>query len=592
MTGGGPSLADALVDALADWGVRYVFGVSGANIEHLHDAVFRRGADRLSAVLAKREDSAAYMADAHARAQRTIGVCCATSGGGMMNLVSGLGESLADGIPVLAVIGQSPAAFDGMGAFQEATGRPGTVDAVGLLRSVTRYTARITEPASLWPHLRAALAAMLTGRRGPAALLIPRDLFDAEVGPRPYDWPADLGTLDATPQPDVAELQALLRALRDATRPVIVLGPEVRAGADPDAVTEFARRTGIPVAATMQARGDFPNADPRYLGVVGSAGHPSVHALLRDEADLIVAAGTDLNLPVRAPLGDLKPDRIAVLCRDPSMARAALHPRYALCCDPGPAFRRLCELVDERPLRAPGHPRYRLRRYSPQLTPDAPVPPALPHGDGDTLLTSEAIAAIRPYLPEHGRVLTDAGNCGAAVMHLAELPVETTAIVAFGMGGMGYTLGGAIGAQLGAARGRTVAFLGDGSFLMSGMEIHTAAELQLPVLYVVFNNQMHGMCVSRQLMFFDARLTCAQYGPVDVAAVSRGLAPADRLWVGSAGSAAELDRLLADYHRDFADRPGVLELRLAREEIPPMTPFVTPDAPTHVVTDSGVRRAG
>jgi len=80
-------LSDALVEALIALDVRYVFGVSGANIEHLHDAIHRLGRGRLKSVMAKSEDGAGFMADCRARVHRTLGVCCATSGGGMMNLI-------------------------------------------------------------------------------------------------------------------------------------------------------------------------------------------------------------------------------------------------------------------------------------------------------------------------------------------------------------------------------------------------------------------------------------------------------------------------------------------------------------------------
>jgi acetolactate synthase I/II/III large subunit len=126
----------------------------------------------------------------------------------------------------------------------------------------------------------------------------------------------------------------------------------------------------------------------------------------------------------------------------------------------------------------------------------------------------------------------------------------------------------------------TVVFCGDGSFLMNGFEIHTAAELNLAILYVVFNNQGHGMCASRQRLMFGGRIECATYEPIDVPTVARGLG---NIWVGSAGTAAELEHLLEDYHSRFATGPGVLELRLPREEIPPMVPFTPAGAPTREV---------
>ncbi len=188
---------------------------------------------------------------------------------------------------------------------------------------------------------------------------------------------------------------------------------------------------------------------------------------------------------------------------------------------------------------------------------------------------------LQRFLPTKGHVLFDAGNCAAAALHYLRIPGDVSATIALGMGGMGYAIAGAIGAQLGSPRGsRTMAFCGDGAFLMLGTEVHTAVDYQLPILFVVFNNGMHGMCVTRQQLFFDGRLECSRYPAVSVAAVARGLGSPDRLWVGSAGTVEELDEVLRDQPR-WSGRPGVLELRLRREEMPPFTPFLPADEPTY-----------
>jgi acetolactate synthase-1/2/3 large subunit len=176
-----------------------------------------------------------------------------------------------------------------------------------------------------------------------------------------------------------------------------------------------------------------------------------------------------------------------------------------------------------------------------------------------------------------GHVVVDAGNCGAAALHRLIVPSGTLVTVALGMGGMGYSLPAAVGAQLGRSGGRTLALCGDGSFLMNGFEVHTAVDLRLPILYVVFNNNMHGTCVSRQHLMFESRVECSRFGPVDVAAVARGLGAAENLWVGSAGTLTELAEALGDYHERYTDRPGVLELRIAHPEVPPITPFTPAD---------------
>src|SRR5581483_11718227 len=151
------------------------------------------------------------------------------------------------------------------------------------------------------------------------------------------------------------------------------------------------------------------------------------------------------------------------------------------------------------------------------------------------------------FLPRKGHVLFDAGNCAAAALHYLRIHANVSATIALGMGGMGYAIAGAIGAQIGSPRGtRTMVFCGDGAFLMLGAEVHTAVDLQLPILFVVFNNGMHGMCVTRQQLYFGGRIESSRYPAISVAEVARGLGPPDRLWVASAGTVEELAEALRD----------------------------------------------
>src|SRR6187549_148078 len=143
-------LVDALVSTLRDWDVRYVFGVSGANIEHLHDAIHRLGEGRLASVLAKSEVGASFMADSRARVHRTLGVCCATSGGGMMNLAVGVAEAFAESVPMLALVGQPPRELEGQGAFQDSSGIGRTVDARALFGAIAKHVVKVESAHGFW----------------------------------------------------------------------------------------------------------------------------------------------------------------------------------------------------------------------------------------------------------------------------------------------------------------------------------------------------------------------------------------------------------------------------------------------------------
>jgi acetolactate synthase-1/2/3 large subunit len=569
-------LADALVATLRDWDLEYLFGVGGANIEHVYDAAHRLGGDRFQVICAKTETGAAFMADCRARTHRTLGLCCATSGGGMMNLAVGVAESFAEAIPVLAIVGQPPTPLHGRGAFQDSSGLGRTVNAEQLWGAIAKYQATIRSPEQFWSCLHEAVSAALSGRQGPAVLLIPRDLYECEVGPRP-DWLPEC-IQDYSPKNAVSEneVETLLEAIVHAKSPVLLLGPN----AGREAAAQFARRIGVQVATTIASKNAFPFDDPLMLGMAGVAGQPSVHRFLKERADLIVAVGTDLGAMTMQPIKDaLQSHRLAAVHFDLSELRRVAAPRVAIEGDPEQVFAQLLRRCDERDL----VPRKPAKAVASRFVARPATPLDFP-STNDHLLQSEALEILQPFLETfvaHGNVVFDAGNCAAAALHYLDLPHGAGAAIALGMGGMGYAVPAAIGAQLGAGpNARTAVICGDGAFLMLGAEVNTAVQYDLPILFVVFNNNMHGMCVTRQQLYFDGRVEGAQYPSTSIATMARGLGSTDRLWIGSAGTADEMVAQLTQFQKRRG--PGVLELRLRHEEMPPFTPFLPSDAPTYI----------
>ncbi len=260
-------------------------------------------------------------------------------------------------------------------------------------------------------------------------------------------------------------------------------------------------------------------------------------------------------------------------------------PAIVIEADEGIVFSKLNQLCDRIVPALKNCPPVPIRRYAARMAPElAPKRFArLAKGLPDDLRQSEALEVLQDYLPETGRVVFDAGNCAAAALHYLRIPRAVSTTIALGMGGMGYAIPAAVGAQMGSAPdSRTMVFCGDGAFLMLGTEVNTAVHYQLPILFVVFNNGMHGMCVTRQQLYFKGRIEGSQYPAVSIADMARGLGASDQLWVGSAGTIDQLSSSLREY-LEQADRPGVIELRIPCEEIPPFTPFMSSDAPTYEV---------
>ena len=563
-------LIDALTLTLKELGIEFVFGVSGANIEHFHDAIYRLGDGKLTAILAKSEYSAAFMADALARTHNTLGVCCSTSGGGMTNLAVGIAESFADRIPVLAIVGQIPTNQEGNGGFQDSSGKNNTLNALLFWKSITKYTEKIIDPGMFWSCFKMALQHIFHQHNGPAVLLIPRDLFDSEVPARPHDFSILLSDYRTTHSTDKKSIKKLLNMVVQAKHPLMILGGSMRYTSSINSLTRFVNHFNLKVATTLVDVNAFPQDDPHYLGMIGIAGHPAVHDYLQNKVDLIIAVGEDFSVMVKTPIeSTLKTIKTIFIGTDTSKAAAALAIHLMIESDIETFFAHtLKELqLSAEPLPPQPIPK---QYYKPIII------PLIDKKKSKGLLTSQALTVVQQFLNHTETILFDAGNCVVSAMHYLQFPKNVKTIISLGMGGMGYAIPAGIGAQLGGPKHKTTwVMTGDGGFLVSGLEIHTAVEYQLPILFIVFNNNMHGMCVTRQQQLFSNRITASTYGTLNVAKTVRGLGSKSRLWVACAKNPLELEHQLTDYCQNYSKKPGVLEIKINIDEVPPFLPFLS-----------------
>ncbi|MFF5189372.1 thiamine pyrophosphate-binding protein [Streptomyces sp. NPDC000345] len=547
-------LVDYLVAELARAGVTHVFGVGGANIEDLYDAVHRCGTVR--GIVAKHEFSAVTMADGYARTTRRIGVVAATSGGGAMNLVPGLAEAHASRVPVLALVGQPPTGQEGHGAFQDSSGKAGSFDAREVFAPVSRFCARVDDADSLAELLPRAVAAAQADPRGPAVLLLPKDVQRAQI-----QMPGrGAGSKPCVPTPttpaarlDGATLTTVSDTLRKAGRVLVVAGEDVAAADAGTELAELARRLGAWVAVTPDAKDVFDNRDPRFAGVAGVMGHANVEDCLR-QADVCLLVGTRLPLLARGGL------------------ERALATTDVVCLGPEPPFVAGTALG--------GNLRDALRAVTGRLPPGprpcpphagplpASVPSRLSQARGQTIPYVQAVAAVEAALPQDAHVFVDAGNAGASAVHLLPAPRHGRFVVAVGMGGMGYTFGAGLGAALATGR-RTYVVAGDGAFFMHGMEVHTAVEYAAPVTFVIFNNNAHAMCALREEFFQGGVRNDDLFARTDLAAGVAAAFPS--LYATGARDAAQLRTALL--RGNAGSGPAFVAVNCDPREIPPFLPF-------------------
>ncbi|WP_199179456.1 thiamine pyrophosphate-binding protein [Mycolicibacterium goodii] len=555
----GHRVVDHIVGWLAQSGIGHIFGVDGANIEDLYDAAFFR--DDITAVLAKHEFSAAAMADGYSRSGVGIGVVAATSGGGCLNTVPGLGESLASRVPVLALIGQPPTTLDGRGSFQDTSGDNGALDALSLFSAVSVYCRRVISPDAIHTVLPEALAAARTG--GPAVLLLPKDVQQAEIGDRPHVNGRATGMRLGTEIPD---LNMMVRALRRADGPITIFAGEQVARDDARVELERLRATlrariaTVPDAKDVGGTPGFGSSSA--LGVSGVMGHPGVvTAAAGSGACLLV--GTRMSVTARAGLD-------GVLGSVPTYSIGAQQPYVPATHVHTDDLRGALTMLAEA-LTGNGRP-HQIR--VPDTVPRTEL--ATPHHEGPGIRYRDAMRVLDRALPDGTDIVVDAGNIGASAIHHLPVRRDGRFLVALGMGGMGYSFGAGIGMtfhrreQPGRYGRRTVVIAGDGSFFMHGMEIHTAVQYRLPITFLLFDNHAHAMCVTREQLLYEDRYSYNRFGPsrlgAGLAAMLPGLTALDVDDID--GFSAALDAALG------ADGPSVISVECSPDEIPPFAAFL------------------
>jgi thiamine pyrophosphate-dependent acetolactate synthase large subunit-like protein len=490
----------AVIELLRAEQVRHIFGIVGSTFLDVLDALYDERA--VEYINVRHEQAAAFMADGLARVTDLPGVCLVTSGPGATNLLTGVAAAYVAHSPVVVLVGGVGLDHLQKDAFQE-------FDLVSMFRPVTKLAVQVTKAERIPELLRAALRAAMTGRRGPVFVEIPRDVLNDQsidvtaLGPDRYR-----PIHPQPPHPDA--IREAARMLREAERPLLLVGGGVtRAGAN-DLVLRLVEQAGIPFITAYGRNDAMPNTHPLYVGPLGRAGAPEAAAACR-QADLLLVVGSRLgqftsHFDDRAIRRDTTIVQIDVESRDIGRyypvalgiqadareACAAL--LHALGSAGGGAASagsiRATEWRDEiTKLRA-----QRQRRLAAEAQLDAkPMKP------------QRVYAELRRVLPADTVVALDAGAAPAYGYDRLEFTQPRTFLTPLDLGGLGFAFPVALGAKLGRPDAPVVAIHGDGGFLMNAQELETAVRHGINTVTVVMNNNCWGSEKAYQKAFYNER---------------------------------------------------------------------------------------
>lgn len=516
-----PRVVDVFLRYLVAEEARVVFGIPGGLLHPFFEAV--EASQELRLIVTKHEQGAAFMADGYARATGRISVCGGTSGPGATNLLTGVACAFADGVPMVVVTGQAASHALGKGAAQETNRED--MDIVAMFRPVTKYSTMVTSAASVPHHLRRALRQALTGRPGPVHLNMPVDLWEMELDGE--DWFDPDTYRPRTTTFDRLAVKQAVELLMHAEHPVILAGAGLRFSGATGPLLSLAEMLPARVATTPRGKGVFPEDHPLSMGVLGFAGHDDAReVILGPETDVLLTVGASLNetttfnwspqiRPSKALLQlDIDADRIGrnypvdvALVGDAQaiLVELAYHMHRSL----GGREPRSRWSVAE-PL-SRGHERH--DRPELRISDRAPVTPQRWRAD------------LQEVLPDNAIVFSDIG--GHMLFNINHLIIggRQSFLLNLGFGSMGHGTVAPVGAALGSTKRPILAIIGDACFTMNGLELLTAVEYDTPVIWVVENNNMHGITWhGSQLVGSRRPLDSVRYRrPLDVAGMARAM---------------------------------------------------------------------
>lgn len=574
-------VADLLVAYLEQIGVEYVFGVPGGAIEPLFNAMARsqrRGG--LRPIVARHEAGAAFMADGYARETGRLGVCCATSGPGSTNLITGVACAHDNNVPLLAISGLPALPSFGRGALQESSSTG--VNAFAMFQHCTRYNTMVSHPQQFERKLVNALMTAHQAPAGPAHLAIPLDILR---GAAPSVSPTyDLAALFQQ-EPiliDDRAIHRLMDELRQSPRIVFVIGTSCIDAIE--ALMKLVELTRALFITTPDAKGFINPCHPTYRGVFGMGGHSSAVALLDSTPDIVLAFGTGFSEFVSGGWCDslLNNRLIHIDNSDENLMRspmAMFHVRGNI--------RAICErlndlLTADSLIDTNAGKKYLDGIYQKKMCFQSPDSY---HSNATPIKPQRLMKALSERCPPNTRFLADSGNSmvwtvhylqplnrrvGGRPLHAGEqIPEKRSGTANWLRVMMDFCpMGWAIGAAVGIARGNpvcpVVCITGDGAFLMSGQEITVAQMEGLTVVFVVLNDSALGMVKHGQRLA-NAEPIGFELPQVDFSKLAEAMGIPGHV----IHSPQQLDKL--DFDAILQHRgPTLLDVRIDPEEVPPM----------------------
>jgi acetolactate synthase I/II/III large subunit len=491
MSGTLMSGARTLLECLVREKVDCMFGYPGGVTLPLYDALYDHP---LKHILVRHEENACFAAEGYARATGKVGVCCATSGPGATNLVTGLVDAMMDSIPIVAITGQVSTKLIGSDAFQEA-------DTFGITRSCTKHNFLVKKLSELPQAVHEAFHIAATGRPGPVLVDIPKDVFQAQAHYVPVSA-IHLPGYKLYTEGHAGQIRRAVQMIWEAQRPFVYAGGGILAAGASEDLREFVERIDAPAVCTLMGLGALASNHPNFISLPGMHGSYAANMGMT-ETDLLIALGVRFDDRVTGRLAAFAPHaKVIHVDIDPAEIGKNRTADVPIVGDVKRVLEKLNQALAETASEKSKNETKRAAWWM-QIKEWQKEHPLEPENSSDEIKPQHLVSEIDRLSGGEAIVCSDVGQhqMWAAQRYRSNAPRNF--ITSGGLGSMGFALPAAVGVQLANPDATVLCISGDGGFQMNIQELATVHRLGLPIKMVIIDNKYLGMVRQWQQLFYD-----------------------------------------------------------------------------------------
>ncbi|UOQ33031.1 Acetolactate synthase large subunit [Candidatus Karelsulcia muelleri] len=486
--------AEIIVKTLIYNKVKFIFGYPGGAVMPIYDSLFTYK-KQIKHILTRHEQGSIHAAQGYARVTGKPGICLSTSGPGSSNLITGLADALIDSTPLLCITGQVSSNLLGTDAFQE-------IDIIDISIPVTKWNFQITKPDQIFEVISKGLNIATNGRPGPILIDITKNTQVQQLNQVIIFPPKTKTNLKTQNKINKKELQKVIKTIKKARKPIIIIGQGVKLANAENQLKKFAEKTNIPVASTLLGMGILKTNHNLNYGMLGMHGNYQNNILIL-KSDLIIAIGLRFDDRLIGNIKTISPKTIIIhIDIDNYEINKRLKSTIYLL---GNLKHNLNYLIKnfktnstEKWLKTFNLLKKVERKYVKEKE-------FLKTKIGITM--PEVINYINLYKKTNCILVTDVGQHQMSASRYFNFTTLKSQITSGGLGTMGFALPAAIGAKIGAKRRQVICIVGDGGFQMTIQELGTIMQYEIPIKIIILNNNFLGMVKQWQDLFFNRRFS-------------------------------------------------------------------------------------